>query len=123
MKRKSFTLLELILTIVIVGIISVPAIMLIIQQLQSSAIAKETVTSTQILRQVVEELMAVDYDDLNWLRVYDNYGGSRYRVFWWVHLADPPGDDLKYVDVYVIDQDVVNIRSYIRIYRTRYFDE
>ena len=89
--KKGFTLIELIMTIVVVAIISVPLSLLIVQHYESVFRSKDFTAGINLARLEMEKVNNLSYDAIIDYSL-DNYEGFPYLVTRTVGFA--AGDDL-----------------------------
>lgn len=77
--QKGYTLIELVMTMILVGIIAIPIAMMFAGQVQGTMASSSFVTAVNLGREEVEKIYNTGYDSLS-TATYTNYGGYPYTV-------------------------------------------
>ena len=77
--KKSFTLVELVMTIVVVSILWVPLSLMVFQYIESYVYSENVTSSLQLVRLEMEELFTMDYDNID-SAVFPQYKGYPYDL-------------------------------------------
>lgn len=103
LKKRGFTLIELVTTIIVVGIIAIPLSITISQQIQSVANSGDYNTALNLARFEIEKVNNLNYTNIN-SATFSNYQGYPYDVNRIVSYAQGNGtsnESLKQVTVEV----------------------
>jgi len=90
-RKRGFSLIELIMTIVVVGIISVPLSLLISQHVESMVQSQDYTLAINLARFEMEEVNNMDYASIVSKTSSSPYKGYNYDVIRTVSFV-PPGD-------------------------------
>lgn len=117
--KAGFTLFELIITIVVVGILAIPLSLLISQQVQSVAQSKHLAMALDLARFEMERINNLVYDDVKDMS-FSDYEGYKYDIVREVRFVagdDTTPESLKKITITVRESgstvDLITLISYI----------
>jgi prepilin-type N-terminal cleavage/methylation domain-containing protein len=118
-KKRSFTLIELIMTIVVVGIIALPISITLAKHVQSVAVSQDYTTALNLARLDMEQVLNTAYASIS-SASFSNYQGYAYNLSRTVTYAQGSSgttESLKLVSISVTRSDsatvLVNLKTYI----------
>ncbi|MFH1360209.1 MAG: prepilin-type N-terminal cleavage/methylation domain-containing protein [Candidatus Omnitrophota bacterium] len=101
LQRAAFTLIELLITIVVVGIISIPLSVSLFQQVEGTFRSQDYTMAINLARYEMEIVNNMDWDNILSAN-YLNYLGTSYNLARRVRMITPPGvEGLKQVSIQV----------------------
>lgn len=106
-RKKGFTLIELVMTIVVVSIVAIPISMLISQHLTSAIQSSTYTTALNLARFELEKVNNMAYANINSGTVlnYEEYGYDIIRTVIFVQGDASSAESLKHIRVEIKDAD------------------
>jgi len=101
--KKSFTLVELVMTIILVSILWVPLSLMVFQYIESYVRSENLTSSLQLIRLELETLCALNYEDIN-SATFSQYQGYPYdleRIVSYEYGGAASDESLKKIEVVV----------------------
>ena len=101
--KKAFTLIELVMTIIVVGIVAVPLSMLIGQHIESVFVSEDEVMSRQFARSELEKVNNLPFANIVNLTTpsYEGYNYTVYRIVSFAQGNNASAESLKKITVNV----------------------
>jgi prepilin-type N-terminal cleavage/methylation domain-containing protein len=120
-KRKSFTLIEVIMAIVIVSIISIPASLVLSQYIRSFSLNQDLSCALQIARLDAERIYLTDFEDIDSLFItnYENTFYDLEREVIYKEGSPADSESLKQINVRVYAGGENKLLSELVIYRAK----
>jgi prepilin-type N-terminal cleavage/methylation domain-containing protein len=119
-KKRSFTLIELIITIVVVGIVALPISVTLAKHVQSVFVSQDYASALNLARFRIEEVLNTPYASIAAGTTYSNYPGYAYNVITSASETKPKPhskEGLKLVTVSIakpgMATPLVTLRTYI----------
>ncbi|MDD5252697.1 MAG: prepilin-type N-terminal cleavage/methylation domain-containing protein [Candidatus Omnitrophota bacterium] len=119
-KKKSFTLIELIMTIVVVGIVVLPISVILAKHVQSVFVSQDYTSALNLARFKMEEVLSTPYASIAIGTTSSSYPGYAYNVITTVSETKPKphsNEGLKLVIVSVVKPGsataLITLRTYI----------
>lgn len=101
--KKGFTLVELLMAIVVVGIISIPISLSLSQHVRSASVSEENSTAINLGRFEMEKINNTPYDDINIgsfiISPYEGYNYSVTRIVTYAQGSGSTDESLKKIQV------------------------
>ena len=121
-RRDGFTLLELVMAMVVMGITSVPLSLFLYQHIEGTFQAQGRTQAAELARCEMERVTNLDYDTLSTATV-TNYAGQSFdldRTVSYVQGNSASAESLKQIQVAVRRSGATEVLAELRTYRARH---
>lgn len=120
-REKGFSLIELIMTIVVVGIIAIPLSLLISQYITSFSANEDLTYASQLARLELERTFSMAFGDINSASFsqYDGYAYDLDRNVSYQQGDDASEESLKRIEITLYPQGKTNILTKFTTYRAK----